>query len=222
MNTLKKIGAGVITTGLFALTAVPGAFASEITIGGNGAGSDNTVDVRSENDTNVTQRNNSTITNNVNTSQNTGGNRASFNTGGDVAIVTGDADSDVSIVNKTGSNFAFLGNTGGDHRLDLAIVGNGSFSDNEIDVRHNNSLDVNQSNRSRIENDVTVRQHTGNNRVSANTDDRCDFDRHYNFFWRFFDREDCDENGDVTISTGDASSTVRIHNTTGSNFFLRD
>lgn len=221
-KTIKKLGAGVITTGLFALSAVPSAFASEITIGGNGAGSDNSIDLRSQNDTNVTQRNNSTISNTVETSQNTGGNRANFNTGGDVTIVTGDAESDVSIVNKTGSNYAYLNNFGRNHEFDLAIVGNGAFSDNEINVRHNNSLDVDQSNRSRIDNDVTVRQNTGHNRVSGNTDERCDFNHHNNFFWRFFERENCDKHGDVLISTGDASSTVRIHNTTGSNFFLRD
>ncbi len=189
-----KISSGIAAASLFALSMAPSAFASSIIISGNGAFSDNDVHVRNTNSTRITQSNNSRISNNVSVRQNTGGNNASFNTGGDTTINTGNASSDVSIVNKAGVNIAHVDGCGcRENSHDIEISGNGAFSDNTVHVRDSNRFTVRQNNNSTIRNFVRVRQNTGHNDSSFNTD------------------------GDTVIWTGDSWSRVRIVNKSGLN-----
>lgn len=76
---------------------------------------------------------------------------------------------------------------------ELSIHGNGSRSDNSIDVDVDKSVVVSQSNNTRIDNNVNVRNVTGLNSASGNT------------------------GGDVSINTGDAEANVDIMNVAGQN-----
>ena len=71
---------------------------------GNGADSTNNAAITADSTNNLVINNNANITNNVNLTANTGGNRASYNTGGDSSIKTGDANIAASIVNFINSN----------------------------------------------------------------------------------------------------------------------
>src|SRR5687767_13335161 len=110
--TKKKIAYFVSTAALLGSAGLFPAFADTVTISGNGAFSDNNVHVSEHDETFVRQSNNTSISNNVSSHSNTGNNSASYNTGGDVSILTGDAHSNVSIQNTAGINVA---NVGGNH-----------------------------------------------------------------------------------------------------------
>ena len=109
-----KLASGLAAASLLALTVVPSAFAwSGNSINGNGAFSRNNVRYNNFRPVNVSQNNYSRFNNNVNTYQNTGYNTADFNTGGDVSINTGSANSSVNISNEAGMNHLMLYGDGG-------------------------------------------------------------------------------------------------------------
>ncbi|KKR28775.1 MAG: hypothetical protein UT61_C0042G0010 [Candidatus Woesebacteria bacterium GW2011_GWA1_39_8] len=81
-----------------------------VTNAGNGVGSTNTAYATTSQNTSVNQNNDAHIVNNVNLSANTGGNRASYNTGGDSSITTGDANIIANIVNFVNNNIVGGGN----------------------------------------------------------------------------------------------------------------
>lgn len=74
------------------------------------------------------------------------------------------------------------------------VSGNGARSDNNVSVRHNHSVSVNQRNDSNISNNVRINSDTGNNRSSFNT------------------------GGDNVIVTGNSRNHVGISNNAGFNF----
>lgn len=163
-------------------------------VAGNGAFSQNRVNLSNNDQTKVDQTNNTRISNDVYTHQNTGNNTASYNTGTDVVIATGNANSSTNINNEAGRNFAtvYNGKSSNDSYVDVA--GNGAFSDNKVSVSNKDKTDVSQTNNTRFYNDVKTYQNTGNNSASFNT------------------------GGKVYISTGDANSNVGINNQAGQNF----
>jgi hypothetical protein len=71
---------------------------------GNGPDSINVASASQESNTTVNQDNNAKIENNINLTANTGDNSASFNTGGDSSITTGDANIIANIVNFVNNN----------------------------------------------------------------------------------------------------------------------
>jgi len=77
-----------------------------VTNGGNGAGSTNSTNLNINDDSSTTQNNTANIQNNLNLSANTGHNSASYNTGGDSVIQTGDANIVANIVNFVNNNIA--------------------------------------------------------------------------------------------------------------------
>lgn len=79
---------------------------TSIGILGNGAGSQNTVNVSSSNSTRVSQMNGMRVENDVHSRVNTGNNKSSFNTGGFTGISTGGASSNTSI--NTSGNINML------------------------------------------------------------------------------------------------------------------
>jgi hypothetical protein len=195
-NTLKKIGAGVATTALLALSSAPAAFASDnVFLGGNGAFSDSSAHVSNSNSSSVSQSNNTSISNDVSTRANTGDNHASFNTGGSVTIYTGDANSTTGITNTAGSNVANLSNSCGctSGESNVAVSGNGAFSNNNVTVSNWNREDFRQSNRAYFENEVTNNLSTGHNSSDFNT------------------------GTDVTIYSGGANANTWLQNQAGSN-----
>lgn len=83
---------------------------------GNGSGSTNTADASVSNTNNTTQDNKINLVNNVNLTANTGGNKASDNTGGASQIQTGDANVVANIVNFVNNNIV------GEGKLFVTIV----------------------------------------------------------------------------------------------------
>jgi hypothetical protein len=171
-STLKKVGAGIATTALLALSAAPAAFADDsVWVAGNGAFSDNNTHVSNSNSSSVSQSNNSHISNDVNTRLNTGGNNASFNTGGSVTVFSGEANATTNISNQAGSNVADLSNLCGctSGGANVAVSGNGAFSSNNVSVSNWNREQYRQNNTSYFRNEVLNNLSTGNNRADFNT-----------------------------------------------------
>lgn len=185
----------------FALASVSPALASDTGIYGNGALSDNRVSYNASNTTSVNQTNNTDINNNVTVSNNTGHNTASGNTGGNVSIQTGDANANVSISNMAGVNIANLSGQPMNNNASIDIMGNGAFSNNAVNYFNRTSTTLNQSNDTRIANNVDVNNNTGYNTVNNNTGS-------YNWPWM----RDNHNNGSTTISTGNANASVSIEN----------
>lgn len=172
---------------LSGVVIVPQVRAEEIVISGNGAESNNEVNVHSSSDTTVNQTNNAEVSNDVDTTVNTGGNSASDNTGGDVSVVTGDASSSTNITNSANSSTVDMSCcvTNG---VNVSISGNGAFSDNSVDYRNNSSTDVRVDQDAYINNDIEQYLNTGWNRARNNV------------------------GGDVVIGTGNIHSLLTLEN----------
>lgn len=140
-----------------------------VNISGNGAFSDNKAKLNESSATVLKQNNNADIYNDVKTKANTGENRGAFNTGGDTAIVTGDAGSKVKVDNKANFNAASLddGYVYGDQYI--KISGNGAESRNSVKSNTDNLKKVTQNNNADIYNDVYNKNNTGKNDVSFST-----------------------------------------------------
>lgn len=186
MTKLNKQIFSVITAGALLLNTSGMALAgTTIEISGNGAGSDNYVNVQDTNTTTVTQNNNANVTNTVISNANTGNNDANFNTGGDVNVKTGDATTTTGVTNTLNQNVAEVdccatGNT------DVLVKDNGAFSGNDVDLTKTNTKTVNQDNRADVTNKVTSNATTGGNDAGFNT------------------------GGDVVVDTGNAKTTTYV------------
>ncbi len=115
-------------------------------ISGNGANSDNDLNLNVGNDVQVFQNNVADIKNSVDVDANSGYNKANKNTGGEVSIDTGDADVDVEVANK--ANFNGLDLSACDCEMDASIkvAGNGADSDNDANVTLGSVLLATQTN----------------------------------------------------------------------------
>lgn len=197
MTQLKRQIIAVIAAGSATLNLVGPAFAAELTITGNGSSSDNTISVEKSNDTTVVQSNTAVVNNTVSSNATTGGNRANDNTNGDVMIRTGNATTATTIENNLNSNVAQV-DCCEESDLDVLISGNGSHSDNEVEVgggRHHSSdeTQIFQNNAAAVTNSVNTDAKTGGNDAKRNT------------------------GGDVTVRTGDATATVEVSTTANAN-----
>jgi len=161
---------------------------ASVEISGNGADTDNTANLDLGTDTQVFQTNEANIKNNVWAGSDTGYNDANKNTGGNVTIKTGDADTTVLIDNKANSNLAKVGDGSGAGSVSLRILGNGADSENTINLDLNRSLVLEQDNYASIRNNVDASSESGNNDAKENT------------------------GGNVKVETGDASTGVGIDN----------
>lgn len=171
---------------------------SSVAITGNGAFSDNAVKLKQDSTVVLDQYNDADIDNDIRAKAYTGNNDASFSTGGDTAIVTGDAKTYVGVDNKANFNVAnvscdcFLDN------LNVKISGNGAKSDNYVASLNHNALFNTQDNYADFYNDVDGNAKTGYNDVSFSTSG------YYS---------------DPFISTGDAKSYTGVSNTGNANLF---
>lgn len=196
MNSLvKKTAAGIAAGALLLATAVPSAFASSTGVGvsGNGAFSSNDVNVNNSCTTDLSQSNSSNIVNDIRNYASTGGNGASFNTGGSVTIVAGSATSNVDVANAAGSNMLSGVGGCGTGYSGVGINGNGAFSDTSVDVNNWSREDVRQYNETAFLNSVYNNLQTGENYSAFNT------------------------GTDVMIFTGGAHSTTDLSSQAGSN-----
>lgn len=178
-------------------TALP-AFAVTLEISGNGPDSDNTTYLDVTNSTYVSQSNNANIDNDIDATASTGGNEVEKSTGGDVSVETGDAKTDVTVVNSVNSNQASVegcGTCAAD--VEVLISGNGPDSDNKVDLDVNSEeksgVALFQDNHANIDNDVDASSSTGKNEVEKAT------------------------GGDVEVDTGDATTTVTVATSANAN-----
>lgn len=193
MTNLKKQIVSAMTAGALLLNvATPALAGTSLEISGNGSDSESDVVVTTSNNTAVVQDNKANVKNEISSNSNTGGNVADDNTGGDVEIETGDSDTEVNVSNSLNSNAAQVdccqaGDT------EIKISGNGTKSDNKVDLDQSNKTEVFQNNKADVYNKVDVDSNTGDNDADDNT------------------------GGNVKIKTGDASTTVNVGTTANAN-----
>lgn len=195
MTVKNKIVTAIATGALFVSTLAPMALAdSSVTVSGNGAVSQNSVNTNQNTSTSLTQHNNADISNNVTSSSNTGGNSSSFNTGGSSAISTGNASNTTAILNQANTNIADVGaGTSGSGSGAVAVTGNGAFSTNDVTANSANNTTLNQNNNAYFSNTVNSKANTGNNNANFNT------------------------GGNTTVLTGSASNDTTIANRANAN-----
>ncbi|MGI5827630.1 MAG: hypothetical protein ACOX6V_01255 [Patescibacteria group bacterium] len=163
---------------------------TSILISGNGADSDNDVDLNSLEETEIFQDNFAYIENDIEAEAETGENEANRNTGGETAVITGHATTEVEVSNVANANLVDLrGPTNGTvPTYDIRIVGNGANSRTNVDVNRQKFLTIVQDNFADIFNYVEVEAETGENEANDNT------------------------GGDVMIDTGMAQASATVEN----------
>lgn len=167
---------------------------------GNGADSENEIELEVENEILIMQDNFALVENNVDADAKTGKNRAGRNTGGSVMIDTGDAAADVWIDNMANFNWADV-DCGCLMDVWAKIAGNGADSENEIEAELESELAVTQFNSAAsggLFNNVDADAKTGYNKAGKNTGEPED---------------------DPSISTGDSYAGVDIANAANSNVY---
>ena len=150
MDYKRKIGTAIATGALLLNAFAPLAFAeTTITINGNGSGSNNDANVSLNQETKVEQKNDAQVNNDVEVNADTGDNDANNNTGGDVSIDTGNAEGNVNVTNSLNANSASVDccNTGDST---VKISGNGSNSDNNVNLDMDNKTEVKQDNKAKV------------------------------------------------------------------------
>lgn len=204
--------AGVITVANSNLSAGVGSNSgsgASITNSGNGSESDNSGSIIITDNSSTFQDNSATVKNNLNQDSVTGQNSASYNTGGDSSITTGDANTTSTVMTVVNTNVDVLAvaefNIADDHMGDFILdfnsgcisgclggnltasnTGNGTDSTNSADITqitNNNSFQTNEAD---VENNLILASDSGNNSTSFNTD------------------------GDSIIDTGDANVSANI------------
>jgi len=144
-------------------------------VSGNGAGSENTIENHSEQESTVEQNNQSEVTNDIQSESNTGENEVNGNTAETTSLETGSIEQHVEVVNEninqntvstSGCSECNESSTSG---AEIKVVGNGSNTVNTVDVQHNSQTNVSQNNTAVINTSVTIKANTGNNTIKNNT-----------------------------------------------------
>lgn len=181
---------------------------------GNGSYSDNTSSIDTTTNNNTTQNNDANIGSSLNLTADSGNNTASYNTGGDSDITTGDANVAANVLTFANNNIAgdviygvvnIFGDLIGDiifpedalnccgGNVTAENTGNGSGSTNDADINVENNDNTIQTNTANIKNDLVFDAQSGNNSASKNT------------------------GGDSSITTGDTSVDANVLNIVNSN-----
>lgn len=162
----------------------------EAIIEGNGADSYNKIDMDLARELLLDQGNLANVANNVYAGAYTGWNDANKNTGGEVEILTGDAENNVEVDNNVNFNAAEVGC---DCLLDLKakVAGNGYDSKNKIYADLTDDRIFAQANEANLDNEVESKAKTGDNDANKNTGEA---------------------DSDPSIMTGDAESNESVSN----------
>jgi hypothetical protein len=134
-----------------------------------GADSTNNSSVSEETNISISNQNNGQVTNDINSQVVTGGNSASYNTGGG-SITTGDAVQSISITTNLNTNTSLLNNNLSDSVLNQAVnqqTGIGSQNTSEITKKLNETISNN--NLGSLNNKILVNSISGQNTSSYNT-----------------------------------------------------
>lgn len=160
MNFKQKLTTGLATGTALVTIASTAAFASTVTVSGNGFSSTNVM-VMESNNTVVAQNNTQVVTNVVTSSANTGGNGAAFNMGG-TSMQTGPATSVVRNVTTGNGNAAQVG-CGCDSTPSVTKVNGNFFSSTNVGVVKVKNTFVGQNNTQVVNNGVFSSVNTGMN-----------------------------------------------------------
>src|SRR6266568_3590074 len=137
MTFNKRIITAIATGAVLVNAMAPLALADTVTVSGNGALSNNAVNVTNTQATVVNQTNNANITNNVNSSASTGGNST---------INAGAASSVVNVTNAANLNKANISCVCSNSGATVNVTGNGAESNNGVGVNNANTVFLNQNN----------------------------------------------------------------------------
>ncbi|MDD5702820.1 MAG: hypothetical protein PHU23_12315, partial [Dehalococcoidales bacterium] len=193
----KKVVSALAAATLLVNSALPAFAGTTLILSGNGSSSDNNADVNLNSTTTVVQSNQADIENDVDIDADTGGNSADDNTGGEVDLETGDITTQVGITNAANSNVAEVEECDCEGDVDVLISGNGTYSDNTVDLDKKSSTTVFQDNNADVDNDVDVDADTGDNSADDNT------------------------GGSITLKTGDVDvKSIEITNALNTNSAL--
>lgn len=173
MTSLKtRLQVGLTTGALVATLIAPNAYAdTTIDISGNGNNSNNTANVVNNNTLNVVQSNNMVVNFTINSSADTGKNKANNNTGGDVAISTGNAKSKVSVDVVGGSNTINLDGClcNGTTNDTVNVTDNGNGTTNNAKVKNKKATNLVQGSNVVVSGSVDSKAKTGKNKANNNT-----------------------------------------------------
>jgi len=170
-----------------------------VSVGGNGAYSQNGVSAANTSSVFANQNNNANYNNNVTANASTGKNDSSFNTGGGSIVVTGNASTNVDVNNAANANVANIGGNGGSSDpSNIDVSGNGAFSETGVALEQDSATVLNQDNNASIRNDVNAKANSGDNSSKFNT------------------------GGFVGIATGNATDNVGVNNAANFNFAQLD
>jgi len=184
----RRITTAIATGSILLQMALPTFAATELVISGNGSDSTSGIAVEQGGSTQVQQTNNTVITNNIDVKADTGDNEAEDNTGGEVSVESGNASATVSVTNVANQNTANVESCDCEEDVTVTIEGNGTDSDNGVELGLGHSTSVVQNNQAVLYNNVEVDAKTGDNKAEDNT------------------------GGDVSVDSGDADATVSVSN----------
>lgn len=162
------------------------AYAQDIVITENGAGSENSVLEQTTSEVVVVQSNNSDIQNNILVNANTGNNSVTQSSG-DSKIDSGDAQINTIVSNSANTNVLTDQNCCQDSQPNTEIIGNGTDTTNSIDLQNTNTNTFVSQNNAVIKTKISGIVNTGNNLVADNL-------------------------GSATILTGDAKVVTSVKN----------
>lgn len=169
IRLISKPASGLLTFLLgLSLILAPNVHALEIVVSENGSGSTSEATVETTQETQVTQTNEAEVENTVQADSNTGGNEASGNTGGSTTIETGDTKTNIDVENSVNSSSVTAEQCCVDE-VTAKISGNGSDSENEIDLKQESNVEVNVNQSANIQNNIQGTVNTGNNKANDNT-----------------------------------------------------
>ena len=154
------------------LTVSMPVYAADLEISGNGAGSNNTINVTDVCNVSVSQTSKTKAYVSVNATSSTGNNSADNNTGGDVTIDTGNANTSVNTTVLGGSNEATAPSCCVCEAAPASalISGNGNNSDNVVNDTSVQNTTVDQRTRTRAKVRVKkAKSRTGKNSANGNT-----------------------------------------------------
>ncbi len=146
-----------------------------VSVSGNGDGSVNAAAVALQNTVSLGQVNTANITNDVNhADSNSGNNNAGHNTGGSVNVATGNATTTVVLNTMANQNIGQVGGvmTGvvaANPATTVSITGNGSDSQNVVNLGLTDWVVLGQENAANVNNSVNAKSNTGKNKADNNT-----------------------------------------------------
>jgi hypothetical protein len=144
---------------------------NNINVSGNGAFSSNEADIQSSNNTSINVYQEANIINNIETYANTGNNTASYNTGGETGIKTGDIKAKTNVKNGP-INLSYIKvPTSSNKSSSVQIIGNGFGSWNNVQLEQNDEINIEVVNVANVLNNLKEHYTTGDNTSQFNTGD---------------------------------------------------